>query len=188
MTGLRINLWMTSGWIHNRGGTAIESLLIKSIADSHKPFPDRQSSQFLLQQIADRHSSSSRSRSQTDTGRFSLAFLGLALLTKADPRLTMQPVPFAFWGGPYGPPPGTRDWSIARDCSIPPPMGRRHVLTDRQSAGWGLAKRGAGRRRSCLSVHHHRMNTGQPATPPDTHVTSNYRTTWLNMHLRGDLG
>ena len=57
-----------------------------------------------------------------------------------------------------------------------------------QGSGWGLVRRGEGKRRR-LSVHHHCMNIVQPATPPDTrYVTSDYQTTWLNMHLRGGSG
>ena len=87
-------------------------------------------------------------------------------------------VPLSFWGGLFGPLPGTRDWSIVRVCSSSPPMGCWHVwLTGSVRAlGGVLVKRGEGKRRH-LSVHHHCMNTGQPAIPPDTHVTSDYQTT-----------
>ena len=110
------------------------------------------------------------------------------LMKHVEARRQDKAVPLAFRGGLFGPPPGTRDWSIVRVWSSSPPMGCRHVLlTDCQGAGWGLIKRGEGKRRR-PSVHHHCMNTGPPATPSDTHVTSDYQTTWLNMHLREDLG
>ena len=57
------------------------------------------------------------------------------------------------------------------------------------SARWAesIVRREEGRKKS-LSVHHQCTNDEQPLTPPDTHVASIYRTTWLNMHLMGDLG
>ena len=87
-----------------------------------------------------------------------------------------------FRGGRFGPLPGTRDWSMVRVCSSSPPMGCWHVLLTGPVRV--LVKRGEGKRRR-LSVHHHCMNTGPPATPSDTHLTSDYQTTWLNMHFRG---
>ena len=91
------------------------------------------------------------SRSRLDTQAVSLAFRG-GLLTKADrknphavpltaDRPTDTAVPYTADGdstpGSYSlafpalafldTPPGTRDWSIARDCSCPPPIGCLHV-------------------------------------------------------------
>ena len=60
------------------------------------------------------------------------------------------------------------------------------ILTAGQSMGswWGLAV--------CLIMELMEqsffLETEQPLSPPDTHVASIYRTTWLNMHLMGDLG
>ncbi len=56
-----------------------------------------------------------------------------------------------------------------------------------RALGGGWFRGGESKERRRLLVHHHRMNTGLPATPSDTHLTSDYQTTWLNMHLRGDL-
>ena len=50
-----------------------------------------------------------------------------------------------------------------------------------------IARRGERRRRTSRYTTTARTNE-QPPTPPDTHVTSNYRTTWLNMHLMGGSG
>ena len=155
VTGLRMNLWMTSGWIHNRGGTADQTTPHETDRRFHWAVP-----------LAFRGGPLSRSRSQTDLRQFLLPF----------------------GAGLSGPPPGIRDWSILRVLQPLSANGLLNVsLTDSQGAGWGLVRRGEGRRK-LLSVHHHCMNNGQPATPPDTHVTSDSQTTWLNMHLRGDLG
>ena len=59
--------------------------------------------------------------------------------------------------------------------------------TPSQSAGRGLVWRREGRRRTSRYTTTVRT-LNMPHTPPDTHVTSIYRTTWLNMHLMGDLG
>ena len=68
--------------------------------------------------------------------------------------------------------------------SFPALASLGHSLSER----WAGTRSERGRKEKNLSVHHHRTNNEQPPTPPDTHVTSNYRTTWLNMHLMGDLG
>jgi len=68
----------------------------------------------------------------------------------------------------------------------PPRRSQSHLFASRPT-GRGLVRRGKGRKKK-LSVHHHRTNNKQPLAPPGTHVTSIYRTTWLNMHLMGDLG
>ena len=56
------------------------------------------------------------------------------------------------------------------------------------SERWAESPSERGTKKKNLLVHHHCTNNKQPLTPPDTHVTSIYRTTWLNMHLMGDLG
>ena len=97
----------------------VESLLIKQLPDSLKPFPDQQSSQFPL---AFRGRPFSRSRSQTDLMQFLLPF-GVGLSPEADRRLASGSSACRSGRAFSGPPPGTRDWSIIRDCSSSLPMG-----------------------------------------------------------------
>jgi len=80
-------------------------------------------------------------------------------------RLSVS-LPISFWGAPLH----------EADRLLPLPEHWAETPSER------------GTKKKNLSVHHHCTNNKQPLTPPDTHVTSIYRTTWLNMHLMGDLG
>ena len=97
-----------------------------------------------------------------------------SLFTKADRKHT-QPSPVQ----PITPPRRSQS-----HLPFPALASLGHSLYER----WTGPHSERGRKEKNLSVHHHRMNNEQPPTPPDTHVTSIYRTTWLNMHLMGDLG
>ncbi len=109
--------------------------------------------------------------------------------TEQDPIQRDCPPPFRDRLSP-GPPLGTCHWSIVRVFrSSSPKMGGWHVFSlplSGRSVGAG-SEGGESKERRRLLIHHHRMNTGLPATPSDTHLTSDYQTTWLNMHLRGNL-
>ena len=88
----------------------------------------------------------SRSRLQTHTAASS---------HPADRRLTASSPFLAFLGArSYGPPPGTRDWSIARDCSSPRPIGCRHPSpTDTLGALGGEWFRGGKEEEETASRH-----------------------------------
>ena len=88
-------------------------------------------------------------------GSYSLAFQALALDTKTDPRLTKQPVLFAFFvAGLTDRLPGTGDWSISRDCSRPHPIGCRHVSPTDTLRALGGASSERGRKKKKTTSRH----------------------------------
>ena len=112
---------------------------------SRKQIPDSQSSQFL--------SPFGVAFSRKLIAKTLMQFLLLPIARLAQLSLIQQiatPHPgsysLAFPALALDTPPGTRDWSIARDCSCPPPIGCRHVLPTDTLRALGRASSERGRR------------------------------------------
>ena len=120
------------------------------------PSPRRNSRQVTPHQ-ADRRldtSSLSSSRRQTDLMQFLLPFsrsrsqIDTAVPYTADCDSTLrQLLPCLPGARSLDTPPGTRDYSIARDCSCPPPIGCRHVSPTDTLRALGGASSERGRKR-----------------------------------------